>query len=203
VLRAQPAGRPAESAVGVEPLGAVEGEARAGRQVVAVEPQAAAELGAEPPGAVEEEARAGPRAESAVEVELSGAEAVVAPRALGGPQAVAPARVASPSGVQWSVEGCHSIRRICFLEERTCGTSGTLPGGRPVRLGRVELARTALRAPVASPRVAASRSARMWTRTPGSCFRRMRSACNVLFLVHLRQRSYSMLISISVGFTRR
>jgi hypothetical protein len=176
--------------VGVEPRGAMEVEAGAGRQVVAVEPQAAAAVGEGPRGAAEVEAGAG-RQVAAVEPQ---AAAAVARRALAAPQA--PARVASPSGVL-PVEVCHSIRRICFREEMTCGTSGTLPGGRPVRPGCVERAR------VASLRVAVFRSARTLAQTPGSCFRRMRSACNVRFLVHLRQRSYSMLISIVVGFTHR
>ena len=208
----------------MEPRGAVEGEARAGPRVVAEEPPGAAEVVVEPPGAVEGEARAGPPtvveeppgAAEEVAVEPLGAvegearagppteaeAAVVAQRALGAPQA--PARGAEPSAVQLSVEGCHSIHRICFREERTCGTSGTLPGGRALRPGRVRQARAAARAPVASPpRVAARHSARRWARTPGSCLRRMRSACNVRFLVHLRQRSYFLLISIFVGFTRR
>ena len=50
-----------EPALGVEARGAVEAEARAGRQVAAVEPQAAGGLGAEASGAVEAEAWAGPR----------------------------------------------------------------------------------------------------------------------------------------------
>ncbi len=174
----------------------MEVEAGAGRQVVAVEPQAAAAVGVEPRGAMEVEAGAG-RQVVAVEPQ---AAAAVARRALAAPQA--PARVASPSAVL-PVEVCHSIRRICFREEMTCGTSGTLPGGRPVRPGRVERARAASRARVASLRVAVFRSARTLAQTPGSCFRRMRSACNVRFLVHLRQRSYSMLISILIGFTHR
>src|SRR5271157_1526370 len=115
----------------VEPRGAREVEARAGRQVEAKEPQTAADLGVEARGAGEMATRAGP-----------------------------PEAAAWPSGVQWPVEGCHSIRRICFLGERTCDTSGTLPGEPPVGLGRVKLARTALRAPVESPRFAAFHNAR-------------------------------------------
>jgi hypothetical protein len=184
----------------------MEVEAGAGRQALAVEPQAGAAVGEGPRGAMEVEAGAGrqalavePQAGAAAREGPRGA-AVVARRAWEAPQA--PARVASPSGVL-PVEVCHSIRRICFLEEMTCGTSGTLPGGRPVRPGRVERARTALRVRVASLRVAVFRSARTLAQTRGSCFRRMRSAYNVRFLVHLRQRSYSMLISILVGFTHR
>jgi len=135
-----------------------------------------------------------------MEAEPSGA---AARRAWRAPQAVDPAPVALAFGGQSWVEACRSNHRTCFLEERTYGTSGTLLEGRLVPPDCAELAQTALRPPVASLRVAALRSARMWPQSPDSCFRRMRSACNVLFLVHLRQRSYSLLISISVASTRR
>lgn len=202
--RAQPAwprAEVAEAAVeaAVEPWGAVEGEVRAGPPVVvAVEPRAAVELGVEPWGAptVAVAPRAGLRAEVAMEEEPWGAPAVaVAPRA--GPRAEA--AMASPSGEERWAEVCRSIRRICFPAEKICGTWGTLPGGWLVQPGRVALAATAVRAPVVPPPVAAVRSARSWAQTPGSCFRRMRSVCNVQFLVHLRQRSCSMLFSTLVG----
>src|SRR5271157_4614342 len=155
---AQPACRLAGAALRLEPRGVREVEPRAGRQVEAQEPQTAAELGVEPRGAGEMAARAGPP-EAAGKVEARDA-GEAARQASGTLPAVAPAPAAWPSGVQWPVEGCHSIRRICFLGERTCDTSGTLPGEPPVGLGRVKLARTALRAPVESPRFAAFHNAR-------------------------------------------
>jgi hypothetical protein len=190
--------RPEQQAVAAEPLagaelavelqGAAAGEAQVGPRAEEGELPAGVEQVEEPWGAVAEEARAGPRAEEARAVEARLAPVREASLPVGAPRAVV----------------TRNIRRICFLEGRTCGTSGTLLGAQPlVQPGREQPAGAAARAPVAFPRVAVFHSAHTWAHWRGSCFRRMRSACNVRFLVRSRQRSYPLLISILVGLTRR
>jgi hypothetical protein len=173
--------------------------------VAAVEPQAAAAEWAEPWAAGVAQPRDGARAEEAVVAEPQAEAAAEAEQRAGGlPRpAAAPGPGVQPPGVQSWVEACRSIRRICSPAEKICSTSGTSPGERPTPPECAQLKGAGGRARGGLLCVGAFHNARSWARTSGSCFRRTRSACSVLFLVRLRQRSYSMLISIGVGVTRR
>lgn len=108
----------------------------------------------------------------------------------------------APSGAQLPAAECHSIRRICFQAGRISGTSGMLPVEDLLRPGRVEGSPRALPSRVALPHIEAFRSAHRRVRSPDSCFRMTGSACNVPFLLHFRQGSYSLLVSTLLGFTR-
>ena len=108
------------------------------------------------------------------------------------------------AGAAVGADACHNTRRICSQEERTSRTSGTVPG--QLRLGGPDRVEAALAAPAAVAeaalrRIAAGRTARTRAPSPGSCFRRMDSACSELYLVHSRHRSCSMLFSLGLGLT--
>jgi hypothetical protein len=169
----------------------VEAQPGAGRPVVAP-----------PEGAVEDRVWAGPWVVAAVVVDLWGAvrASAVAPRPWG---AVALLPVAAPQRVRRWADACHNTRRICSQEERTSRTSDTVPGQLRLRPDRVEaaLAASAAVAEAVLRRIAAVRTARRRAPSPGSCFRRMDSACSELYLVHSRHRSYSMLFSLGLGVT--
>lgn len=170
----------------------VEAQPGAGRPVVAP-----------PEGAVEDRVWAGPSVVAAEVVDLWGAvqASAVAARPWG---AVALRPVAAPQRVRRWADACHNTRRICSQEERTSRTSGTVPG--QLRLGGPDRVEAALAAPAAVAeaalrRIAAGRTARTRAPSPGSCFRRMDSACSELYLVHSRHRSCSMLFSLGLGLT--
>lgn len=117
-------------------------------------------------------------------------KAAVALRAVAAGRVVAPPGVAEPPRVRLPADGCRNIRRICSLGETTSRTSGTGPGELRPRPARVAAAIRAGAELVAVPRrIAAARNARRRAPSPDSYFRRMDSACTVLFLVHSRHRS--------------
>jgi hypothetical protein len=183
--------------VGAEPqAAAVAAETWCGRQPAVAGQPALAEAAPEPWVAAAVAARVAPAAPGAVVVEPQAA-AVAVWGALPAWEALPVARAQGerPSaGPQPPATGYRNIRRICCLGEMTCGTLDTLPAGWAVRrrpAGRAQAAPEPR--PLLLP--GAFRSARTWAQKPGSCFRKMGSGCNVQFLVHLRRRSWSMLVS--------
>jgi len=169
--------------------------------VVEIAPLCEAERGEARLAAVRVAAQAGPRVEkvaaSVAAVWMEGRQALL----VLGVDERAPG--ASPLEMDLLGEACHNIRRTYFLAGRICGIWGTTLAARLAVPDCADWVWPAWEGPGAPPAIGGLRIARRLPRSPGSCLHMMHSACIVLFPVHLRQRSYSLLISMFIGSLRR